>query len=109
MKTSRLRRIFWLCTPLCTGALVMTLELAASRLYAPYFGFSIYVWGTLLAVVMFALAVGYALGENWEDIRAWMRPADIPVSVILVVLLAWYVIRHVRKAWEVPEPSGPEV
>ncbi|MBM4255308.1 MAG: hypothetical protein FJ147_05360 [Deltaproteobacteria bacterium] len=67
METSLSRRTLWMLTPLWTGAIVMTLELAASRLYAPYFGFSIYVWGTLLAVVMLALAVGYAVGGYWAD------------------------------------------
>jgi len=52
---------------------------------------------------------GYVLGENWERIRTWMRPADIPIAIVLVVLLVWYVVRHVRRAWEVPQPSGPEV
>jgi len=52
---------------------------------------------------------GYVLGENWERIRTWMRPADIPIAIVLVVLLVWYVVRHVRRAWEVPPPSGPEV
>jgi membrane protein DedA with SNARE-associated domain len=57
----------------------------------------------------FALAsAGYALGENWEDLRTWMRPADYPIALILAVLLAWYVVRHVRRAWEEPQPSGPE-
>jgi spermidine synthase len=40
----------------------MGLELSASRLLAPAFGYSIYVWGALLGVVMAALAVGYFLG-----------------------------------------------
>jgi membrane protein DedA with SNARE-associated domain len=44
-------------------------------------------------------AAGYALGENWEDIRTWMRPADIPIAILLAVLLAWYVVRHVKRAW----------
>lgn len=54
-------------------------------------------------------AGGYFLGENWEDLRTWMRPADIPIAIVLAVLLAWYVVRHVRRAWrEEPLPSGPE-
>ena len=51
---------------------------------------------------------GYILGENWEDIRAWMRPADIPIAILLAVLVAWYVYRHVKRAWRTPQPSGPE-
>ena len=37
-------------------------ELVAFRLYAPYFGYSIYVWGSMISVVMAGLALGYALG-----------------------------------------------
>ena len=53
-------------------------------------------------------AGGYFLGENWEDLRKWMRPADVPVAIILGILLAWYVVRHVRRAWEAPQRSEPE-
>jgi spermidine synthase len=52
----------WLATALITGAIVMGLELVAFRLYAPYFGYSVYVWGSMISVVMGALACGYALG-----------------------------------------------
>jgi membrane protein DedA with SNARE-associated domain len=60
------------------------------------------VWAGILA------AAGYQLGENWHDLRDWMAPADIPIAIVLVLLVAWYVVRHVRKAWEAPQPSGPE-
>jgi spermidine synthase len=49
-------------TVFASGFVVMTLELAASRLYAPFFGSSIYVWGGLIGVALIALAVGYAIG-----------------------------------------------
>jgi membrane protein DedA with SNARE-associated domain len=53
-------------------------------------------------------AAGYILGENWEDIRRWMRPADVPVAIVIALLVAYYVYRHIRRAWEAPQPSGPE-
>jgi membrane protein DedA with SNARE-associated domain len=59
-------------------------------------------WSVALA------ASGYILGQNWEDIRAWMRPADVPIAFVIVLLVAWYVYRHIRRAWEAPQPSGPE-
>lgn len=47
---------------------------------------------------------GFALGENWEDLRAWMRPADIPILIVGGALVAWYVYRHVKRAWaEAPD------
>lgn len=50
-------------------------------------------------------AGGYQLGENYERLRAWMRPADIPILVVLVALAAWFGYRHVRRAFET-EPVG---
>src|SRR5258708_38009211 len=47
----------------------MALELVAFRLYAPYFGYSIYVWGSMISVVMLALSSGYALG-GWVADRS---------------------------------------
>jgi membrane protein DedA with SNARE-associated domain len=50
---------------------------------------------------------GFMLGENWEDLRDWMRPADIPIVIVIVALAVWYVYRHVKRAWgEGPEPES---
>jgi spermidine synthase len=56
------RAFVWITTATLTGAIVMAMELTAFRLYAPYFGNSIYVWGSMISVIMLALAVGYSLG-----------------------------------------------
>jgi spermidine synthase len=58
---------FWLVTATLTGAVIMGLELVSFRLYAPYFGYTIYVWGSMISVVMAALAGGYALGGWLAD------------------------------------------
>jgi membrane protein DedA with SNARE-associated domain len=42
---------------------------------------------------------GFLLGKNWERIREWMRPADIPILIILGALVAWYVYRRVRAVY----------
>lgn len=44
------------------GWFVMLTELVGARVLAPYFGNSIYVWGSVIAIFLLALAVGYALG-----------------------------------------------
>jgi spermidine synthase len=65
----RVRAVAWTATAAATGAIVMAMELTAFRLYAPYFGNSIYVWGSMISVVLLALAVGYSLG-GWIADRA---------------------------------------
>lgn len=50
-----------------TGAAVMVIELLGTRLIAPFYGASLYVWSSLIAVTMIALAVGYFAGGRWAD------------------------------------------
>lgn len=45
-----------------TGWFVMLTELVAARVLAPYFGNSIYVWGSVIAIFLVTLAIGYAFG-----------------------------------------------
>ncbi|MBI4571496.1 MAG: DedA family protein [Chloroflexi bacterium] len=50
---------------------------------------------------------GYELGENWEDLRTWMRPADIPIVIAIIALAVWYVYRHVKRAWAAEPQAEP--
>ena len=52
-----------------SGAVLLALEIVASRLVAPVLGNSIYVWGALIGVFLAALAVGYFLGGLLADRR----------------------------------------
>ena len=61
-------RLYAFSTFLC-GLVVMATELSASRLLAPYFGNSLYVWTNLITLVMMGLAFGYALGGWLSDKR----------------------------------------
>ena len=44
------------------GFCIMSLELLGGRVLAPYFGSSIYVWGSIITIFMLSLSVGYLLG-----------------------------------------------
>ncbi len=45
-----------------SGFYVMLVELLGGRLIAPFFGSSIYVWGSVIFVFMFGLSLGYLFG-----------------------------------------------
>jgi membrane protein DedA with SNARE-associated domain len=51
-----------------------------------------FIWCALLAWG------GYLFGQHWEELRAIMRPFDIPIAIVIVAGLAYYVYRHVRKS-----------
>ncbi|MCZ6460122.1 MAG: fused MFS/spermidine synthase [Gammaproteobacteria bacterium] len=44
------------------GFVIMSLELLGGRVLAPYFGSSIYVWGSIITVFMLSLSLGYLFG-----------------------------------------------
>jgi spermidine synthase len=50
-----------------TGAAVMILELLGTRIIGPFYGVSLYVWASLIAVTLIALALGYFLGGLIAD------------------------------------------
>ena len=49
------------------GAVLLGLEIAASRVVAPYFGNSLFVWGALIGVVLAGLSTGYWAGGTLAD------------------------------------------
>lgn len=53
----------------------MVLELLGTRVIAPFYGTSLYVWSSLISVTMVALALGYFLGGRLADLE---RPMALP-------------------------------
>jgi membrane protein DedA with SNARE-associated domain len=39
---------------------------------------------------------GFLLGENWENLRSIMRPFDIPVLMILLLAVIWFIWRRIK-------------
>jgi len=63
-----------------SGAVLMALEIVGSRVLAPYFGNSIFVWGSLISVVLAALSLGYYWG-------GWLSERNPSFARLLVLLL----------------------
>jgi hypothetical protein len=51
------------------GAVVMSFEILGSRVLAPNFGSSVFVWGSLISVFLTGLSAGYYLGGRLADIN----------------------------------------
>ena len=74
-------RLWFFATAFTTGAVVMALEILGSRLLAPVFGNSLFVWGALIGVVLAAMSSGYATGGWLADrrpVRQGHGPSDRP-------------------------------
>jgi membrane protein DedA with SNARE-associated domain len=50
-----------------------------------------FIWCALLAWG------GYVFGANWEQLRAAMRPFDIPIAIVILAAVGYYVYHHVQK------------
>ena len=64
-----------------SGAVLMALEIVGSRVLAPYFGNSIFVWGSLISVFLAALSVGYYWGGKLSD----RRPSFSQIRILLLI------------------------
>ena len=77
-----------------SGAALMALEIVGSRVLAPFFGSSVFVWGSLTGIVVGAMSGGYRLG-GWPSGR-WPRRALLDALLataggIVLLLSLWAV------------------
>ena len=63
------------------GAVVMVFELTGSRLLAPHVGTSIFVWTSLIGVIMGSLSIGYAMG-------GWLADKKASANTLALIVLA---------------------
>ncbi|MGI8974832.1 MAG: fused MFS/spermidine synthase [Gaiella sp.] len=86
---SRLRAFALPAAVFLSGAVLLGVEIAASRVLAPTFGSSLYVWGSLIGVVLAGLATGYAAGgvlaDRWPT--PWLLIGSLAVGAMLVLAI----------------------
>jgi len=64
-----------------TGFSLMAYELVAARLLAPTIGSSIYVWTSVIGIIIASLSVGYWLGGKLADAR--QKPVDVAILCLI--------------------------
>jgi spermidine synthase len=96
---------------LVSGAVLMGLEIVGSRILAPYFGNSVFVWGSLISLFLIALSAGYYIGGGLSDRHPSQRLLNAIILVVaalmfLIVLIGQPVCDAILRA-KFGEKSGP--
>lgn len=74
-------------TVFLSGAVIMTLEIVGSRVLAPYLGTSLYVWTSLIGVILASLSFGYWFGGRLADKEARLDILSFILFVAGVAIL----------------------
>lgn len=88
LKLKKLEIAVFIC-----GAVVMIFEIVGSRVVGPYLGTSIYVWTSLIGVILGSLSIGYWLGGKIADKKI---SAQLFSFIILFSAIAILVMNFIR-------------
>jgi predicted membrane-bound spermidine synthase len=77
-------------------------EVAASRLVAPYFGTSTFIWANLIGITLTFLSIGYWIGGRTADKypRPWVLYAATTVAALWSILLPYLAQPILRSSLE---------
>jgi spermidine synthase len=77
-----------------SGAVLMGLEIVGSRILAPYFGNSVFVWGSLISLFLIALSLGYYIGGRLAD----RHPSRTVLGLIVIaVAISLFVVAAIAR------------
>lgn len=71
------------------GAVVMSFEILGSRVLAPNFGSSVFVWGSLISVFLTGLSAGYYLGGRIADVNPSSRKLGLMIIAPGILFLTF--------------------
>ncbi len=91
-------------TVFVTGFAIMVLELVGSRVIGPYYGVSLYVWASLIATAMVALALGYWLGGRIADAK--VHPDYLYGAILVAAVLSVLIPVLRRPILQLTSPLG---
>jgi len=88
-KKSLLQNIF-VCAGFINGFVIMTIELLGGRVLSPYFGTSVYVWGSIITIFMLSLSLGYLWGGRLSSRNP--NPNTFALFFLLAAILSLPII-----------------
>src|SRR5262249_60729482 len=71
-----------------SGACVLVLEILGTRVLAPFYGVSLFLWSALIGVTLAALAAGYLWGGRW----ATRAPSGARLALLLALAGLWALV-----------------
>ncbi|MBA7499106.1 Polyamine aminopropyltransferase [subsurface metagenome] len=81
------------------GAVVMMFELVGSRVLGPYFGTSLFVWTSLIGIILGSLSLGYYLGGKIADKKSSFKSlsliiflAAISIGLMVIIKDFWLIV-----------------
>lgn len=76
-----------------SGAVVMVLEIVGSRILSPYLGNSIFIWSSLIGVILGSLSLGNWLGGFISDKKASLKVLS---SILFYASIAIFVLTIIK-------------
>jgi spermidine synthase len=96
-------------TVFLSGGVLLGVEMAASRVLAPYFGNSLFVWAAIIGVILGGLALGYWLGGALAD----RFPTSLTLAAVVaggaVAVLAIPLVDRPAIEWVLAWDPGPRL
>ncbi len=92
-ENNSLSYLMMLLSAFIVGAVIMSLEMLASRYLNPYFGGTIFTWAALISVVLLAMMGGYFLGGYSADKKksGWLLEVMIFISALYMIALPQFI------------------
>ena len=69
---------------------MLVLEILGSRIVAPYFGNTLYIWSSLISVAIASLAIGYYIGGKLSDKRPEFKVLYSLIAVVGIAILIFF-------------------
>ena len=91
------------------GAVVMIYEIIGSRVVSPFIGTSIYVWTSLIGVILASLSLGYWLGGRIADKRPDIKVLALVIFIAGGAVALTILIKDVILAFVATAPAGLEI